>query len=72
MEMSQHTILNQRKMHNEKLHDFYISPSIIWMISWRMYWVGHFHAWGSRQYVRAWTGLIWLRTGTSGRLLWTQ
>ena len=20
----------------------------------------------------AWTGLIWLRTGTSGRLLWTQ
>jgi hypothetical protein len=32
------------KKHNEKLHNIYISPSIIWMISWRMYWVGHFQA----------------------------
>jgi len=33
MKMSQHTTQNQRKKHNEKVRDFYISPNIIWMIS---------------------------------------
>jgi hypothetical protein len=31
-----------RKLHNEELHDFYSSPSIIRIIKWRgMVWVGH-------------------------------
>jgi len=25
-----------------------------------------------KQCERVWTGFMWLRTGTSGRLLWTQ
>ena len=31
-----------RKLHNEDLHDLYISPNIIWLIKWRrMRWAGH-------------------------------
>ena len=35
-------ILNVRKLHNEKLHDLYPSPDIIWVIKPRRKgWVGH-------------------------------
>jgi hypothetical protein len=31
-----------RKLHNEQLHDFYSSPSVIRLMkSWRMRWAGH-------------------------------
>jgi hypothetical protein len=53
-----------RKLHNEKLHNIYSSPSITRMIeSRRIRWAGHV----ARMVV--WTGSVWLRIGTSGGLL---
>jgi hypothetical protein len=38
----------QRKLHNEDLHDLYCSPNIVWVIKLRrMGWVGHV-AWMGR------------------------
>ena len=31
---------NWRKLHNEKFHDLYSSPNIIWVIKSRMRWAG--------------------------------
>jgi hypothetical protein len=38
-----------RKLHNEKLHDLYSSPSIIRIIKLRMRWVGHVARMGEKR-----------------------
>jgi hypothetical protein len=73
-EMDQ-TTQDWRKLNNEKLHNIYSSPNIIRTIRYRrMRWARH----GARiilkwflekYYERVGTGLIWLGTGISGRLL---
>jgi hypothetical protein len=71
-----------RKLHNEELRDLYSSPSIIRMIkSRRLIWAGHVARMGlliilgwilERWDGVMWTGLVWLKTGTGGELLWTR
>jgi hypothetical protein len=53
-----------RKLHNEELHNLYSSPSIIIMTKSRMRWAWHVARMGEKRMV--WTGLIFLRVGTSG------
>jgi hypothetical protein len=76
-----------RKLQNEELHYFFSPNIIILMKSRKVRWVGHVESmdknkclqsfgWEDLHRLRgglgAWNGLIWLRMGTSGGLLWKR